>query len=418
MKKDSDIKKRLMANGVTLVNPESIEIGSDVNPERVSSKGVIIYSGTKIFGKNTLILPGSVIGLEGPATIDNCYVGPHVKLGGGYFKDSVFLGKVTIASCAHVREGCILEEESKIAHSVGLKQTILFPYVTLGSLINFCDCFMAGGTGKKDHSEVGSSYIHFNFTPQQDKATPSLIGDVPNGVMLDQRPIFLGGQGGMVGPCRLGFGITVAAGTICRQDELRPNRLIFGGAGKGGNIGYSPRGYRNIARIFINNVIYLGNLNALYRWYTDVRSQFIGDDFPVPLFEGLQSVLASAIEERIKRLNEFVVKLRDYGEDDVKIINNPAESYIHKHQKDLINQWGNIEEIIRSSHDSSGDKKTRDYFLSGVKKEIEKTGRIYIDVIKHLQPEIKRDGTLWLQGILDELAYKVTAIVQSLSGLG
>ena len=122
-----------------------------------------------------------------------------------------------------------MEEQASIAHTVGLKQTILFPFVTLGSLINFCDCFMAGGTSRKDHSEVGSSYIHFNFTPNQDKATASLIGDVPCGVMLDQKPIFLGGQGGIIGPCRLTYGLTAAAGTIVRKDELRPDRLDFRG---------------------------------------------------------------------------------------------------------------------------------------------------------------------------------------------
>ena len=57
---------------------------------------------------------------------------------------------------AQVREGCILEEEANGAHCVGIKQTILFPFVTLGSLINFCDCLMAGGTSRKDHSEAGS----------------------------------------------------------------------------------------------------------------------------------------------------------------------------------------------------------------------------------------------------------------------
>ena len=65
---------------------------------------------------------------------------------------------------------------------------------------------MAGGTSRKNHSEIGSSYIHFNFTPHQDKATPSLVGDVPRGVMLDRAPIFLGGQGGLVGPVRIAYG--------------------------------------------------------------------------------------------------------------------------------------------------------------------------------------------------------------------
>jgi UDP-N-acetylglucosamine/UDP-N-acetylgalactosamine diphosphorylase len=86
------------------------------------------------------------------------------------------------------------------AHAVGLKQTILFPFVTLGSLINFCDCLMGGGTSRRNHSEVGSSFIHFNYTPRQDKATASLLGDVPRGVMLDQPPIFLGGREESSGP--------------------------------------------------------------------------------------------------------------------------------------------------------------------------------------------------------------------------
>ena len=77
---------------------------------------------------------------------------------------------------------------------------------------------MSGGTDGKNHSEVGSSYIHFNYTPNQDKATPSLIGDVPAGVMLNQPPIFLGGQGGLVGPVRIGHGTVIAAGTIYRKD--------------------------------------------------------------------------------------------------------------------------------------------------------------------------------------------------------
>ena len=38
----------------------------------------------------------------------------------------------------------------------------------------------------REHTEVGSRFIHFNFTPRGqsgDKATPSLIGDVARGVL-------------------------------------------------------------------------------------------------------------------------------------------------------------------------------------------------------------------------------------------
>ena len=96
----------------------------------------------------------------------------------------------------------------------------------LGSLVNFCDCLMAGGASPSDHSEVGSSYIHFNFTPAGDKSTPSSFGDVPQGVMLDQPAIFLGGQGGAVGPIRVAYGTVIAAGSVLREDVLEEGQLI------------------------------------------------------------------------------------------------------------------------------------------------------------------------------------------------
>ena len=177
--------EKLIKKGVQIDQPSSVEIGADVDVDRISADGVVIYAGCKIFGPDTLILPGVKLGYEAPATVDNCQIGPDVELKGGYFNQSVFLEKAKLGMGSHVRVGTILEEQAVIAHTVALKHTILFPFVTLGSLINFCDCLMAGGTSRKNHSEVGSSYIHFNFTPSQDKATASLIGDVPRGVMLN-----------------------------------------------------------------------------------------------------------------------------------------------------------------------------------------------------------------------------------------
>ncbi|MBU0698511.1 MAG: UDP-N-acetylglucosamine pyrophosphorylase, partial [Proteobacteria bacterium] len=138
--------QKLIKKGVKIPNPDSIEIGDEVDIEKIAGNGVVIYSGCKIFGRSTLILQGAKLGYQGPVTIENCQIGPNVNLNGGFFRQAVFLKKTSMGAGANVREGTILEEEANAAHTVGLKQTILFPFVTLGSLINFCDCFMAGGT--------------------------------------------------------------------------------------------------------------------------------------------------------------------------------------------------------------------------------------------------------------------------------
>ena len=400
----------LIKKGVRIPNPESVEIGDEVDIERISGDGVSVYSGCKIFGSSTLILQRSNIGYEGPVTIENCHIGPEVKLKSGFFKQAVFLNKVSMGSGSHVRDGTILEEQASVAHTVGLKQTILFPFVTLGSLINFCDCFMAGGTDRKNHSEVGSSYIHFNFTPNQDKATASLLGDVPNGVMLNQNPIFLGGQGGLIGPCRLSYGTTIAAGTINRKDELNSGRLIFGGAGKGGSIPFTPGMYRSEKRIVTNNIIYIANLMALLQWYNHVRSMFISHDFPQPLLDGLKEKLNMAIEERVKRLGELCLKTPDPD-----IAKETSEGLMHQKNK-LRDRWPEMEEAFKVNKIKEGDLSIRDLFLETINRGIKKSGRDYIPVIKGLSVENATQGTKWLQGIVDDITAQIIEIIPTFNG--
>jgi UDP-N-acetylglucosamine/UDP-N-acetylgalactosamine diphosphorylase len=381
-----EIVYKLLNRGVRIPKADGIEIGPEVDIDRISGEGALIHSGCRISGKDTLIAAGANLGAEGPVTAANCQVGPGVELKGGFFKDSVFLAGSRCGLGAHVREGTILEEHSSIAHTVGLKQTILFPFVTLGSLINFCDCLMAGGTDRKNHSEVGSSYIHFNFTPNQDKATPSLIGDVPGGVMLNQMPIFLGGQGGMVGPLRLSYGTTVAAGTILRRDELRPNRLIFGGGGKGGNVEFRPGKYAGANRIIKNNFLYIANLLALRQWYREVRSLFVGETFPEALLEGLRRNILAAISERLGRLKELAEKMQAGGD------------------STLIKAWPLVEEGFFSQQENTGNQRLRDSFTKITLAAISRVGKDYIPVIKALTPEEAGQGTAWLQGIVDDAA--------------
>jgi bifunctional UDP-N-acetylglucosamine pyrophosphorylase / glucosamine-1-phosphate N-acetyltransferase len=405
--------QKLIGKGVRIAAPESVEIGDDVDLDRISGDNVVVHAGCRIFGKSTLILPGACLGAEAPVTVVDCHIGPNVNLNGGFFQDAVMLDGVSAGSGAHVRKGTILEEESSIAHTVGLKQTILFPFVTLGSLINFCDCFMAGGTDRQNHSEVGSSYIHFNFTPNQDKATASLIGDVPRGVMLKQAPIFLGGQGGLVGPCRLEYGTVIAAGTISRKDELRPGRLIFGGGGRSGNVPFAAGHYHGFKRILTNNILYLANLAALGQWYDQVRRLFVSNDFPQPLMEGLQEKLQMAVDERIVRLSELVHKLR---EQETEGVENSSESSSRSLLKGHVNWLPELESFLGENRNRAGDHALRDRFMEIICKEFTQNGKQYLKVIKGLSSEASEIGTRWLQGIVNEVtdgAFQIIPILNA-----
>ncbi|MGD8836907.1 MAG: protein GlmU [Desulfobacteraceae bacterium] len=396
-----DSLRVLLDKGVKIPNPESVEIGDDIDVDRISGDGVTIYSGCKLYGRETFIGDGAAIGFEGPATIKNCYLGPSVALNGGFFEKAAFLEKSSCGLGSHVRQGTILEEEANIAHTVGLKQTILFPYVTLGSLINFCDCLMAGGTSRKNHSEVGSSYIHFNYTPNQDKATASLIGEVTKGVMLNQSPIFLGGQGGLVGPCRIAYGTIVAAGCICRKDQMREGNLVMEGGPRTARIPFKPGGYRNLKRVLDHNYHYIGHLLALWQWYEGVRELFIGPGFPRPLADGLKKTLKLGIDERIRQLG----RLRDKVEESVST--NKPEGLEHR----FCAQWDLISGTLTDLQAYQGSQDLKEQFARVVEKRIQRNGKNYTRCIKSMEADQTKIGTLWLQSIVDHVADQVALIM-------
>ncbi|MCT1458474.1 UDP-N-acetylglucosamine pyrophosphorylase [Aestuariimicrobium sp. p3-SID1156] len=318
-----DKAQALIDKGVSIPNPWTIDIADDVTVDRISGEGVVLHPGTRLRGAKTVISAGCILGAEGPVTVENCWLGPRVELKGGYFSTSVFLAGSSMTLGAHVREGSILEEEASGAHTVGLKQTILFPYVTLGSLINFCDVMMAGGSSRKDHSEVGSSYIHFNFTPDGDKTTASLFGDVPRGVLLDQKPIFLGGQGGSVGPVTTGFGVVVGAGSILREDVEDDDVLLVPEVVSGLRRPNKRHSYRKLNSLLEKNLTYIASLVALENWYRQVRALFFAQqEFGREVLDGALEQLASGQNERLKRLKALVSKLQPSDEGRQQLIDN------------------------------------------------------------------------------------------------
>lgn len=314
----NEIVQSLIASGVKIIDPLQVYIAPDVDPSRIYP-GSILYPGTRLEGERTLIAPGARVGTEGPAVLKNALLGEEAEVASGFLTDTVLLPGAKAGANSHFRAGTILEEGASTAHAVGLKQTILLSWATLGSLINFCDVLFYGGRSRKEHSEVGSGFIHFNFTPwgvSGDKATASLFGDVANGVLMDQPPIFLGGMSGIVGPCRVGFGAMTIAGQTIRRD-VSPETMY------GSNVPEINRpfdsqaskpsdGHR--ARKREKTLAYIRELAALKTWYQAVRlkrSELAGDQPLTLIYQGAVNLIESCIEERIKRYNSFATEWGD-----------------------------------------------------------------------------------------------------------
>ena len=383
--------KALLERGVVIPAPEAVEVGEEVKAERIAP-GVVIHAGRKVFGAETSMGPGCVLGEETPTTVDDCQLGEKVRLKGGYFSGAVFLDGAAMGSGAHVRSGTILEEGAEMAHTVGLKQTVFLPFVVGGSLINFCDALMAGGTDRKNHSEIGSSFIHFNYTPRGDKATASLVGDVPRGVMLDQPPVFLGGQGGMAGPVRVEYGTVLAAGNVLRRDVEAPGMLVVPKALPGGEIPYS-RGYRSVRRTMEHGAVYVGNIAALQAWYRIARRPLMeGTAWGAACFEGALRQLAAIRKERIKRMDAVVkaIAKEDRSELDAELAATHAA---------LVGAWPGLQERLASLEDAECAEKEE--FLKAWEGAREEG---YLDRVHGLGAAAKKAGTAWLQRIVESAA--------------
>lgn len=387
------IVEALVAKGVSIPNPWAIDIAEDVDPDRISADGVVLHQGIRLRGARTTISAGCELGAEGPVTVDDCQLGPNVALKGGYFTRAVFLAGASMTLGAHVREGTILEESASAAHTVGLKQTILFPFATLGSLINFCDAMLTGGTSGSDHSEVGSSYIHFNFTPDGDKSTPSLFGDVPRGVLLDRPPVFLGGQGGAVGPVRTGFGVVVGAGSVLREDVAEDDLLVLPESVGGIRRPNKRHGYKRLAPILEKNLAYIGSLVALDAWYAQARAPFFAhQEFGELVLDGARGALAAGLKERTKRLGALIGRVEPTDDARRELVDAKDAVLAACATLDAPAPAAVLDELRARAASGIG----------------------YVEAIQGLDDRVRAEVTGWLGGIVDEVCARAAAPVPAL----
>lgn len=377
---------------------DGIFVGEEVDPERIE-KGASLHPGTRITGEKTRIGAGCEIGLTGPCVLNDMVLGNDVKLGSGFFEKSVLLDGVKLGSSIRVRENCLLEEGCELSFSVDVKHTFLLANVVLGSEINFCDVFMAGGTSRKDHSEIGSGVIHFNFTPfgnSGDKATASLLGDAHRGVFYRSKRIFIGGHSSLVGPLKIGYGSVVAAGSRLIRD-VGENTLCFGEKERPADtIHFDFKRYNSIRRKVLNSVEYIAELAALWHWYQAVRAAVM----PEHMLEAALEVINAGVEMRIERLDT----LYEYLEESITRNKALNQEGLVRQQTAFREGWLRFRENLLVYQDAMGDTAARGAVVRAVEEHAAAfPGSFVAFITEGLDEGLVEKGALWLKSIVDEL---------------
>jgi UDP-N-acetylglucosamine/UDP-N-acetylgalactosamine diphosphorylase len=228
--------------------------------------------------------------------------------------------------------------------------------------------------------------------------------------MLNKPPIFLGGQGGMVGPLRMSYGSVVAAGSILREDVGADKQLIVSKSPSGKVVDLIPRAYPSLSRIVENNILYIANLIALEQWYLHVRKMFFEHlEFGHLIFTAILENLQMAKEERMKRLKDMAAKM--------VVSSNKEKSKIKtmKAKQEFYEKGKLLEELLVSDTVKTAGEKKRDSFLNAFMKHRPDPGGDYIEAIQTLPPDVSAGGTQWLDAIVDLICSQAGKALPSLN---
>lgn len=191
------LRKRLneihMRNGVTLIDPLTTYIGSDVEigPDTVIYPGTII-TGQTVIGSECVIGPNS--------EIKNCHVGNETSIRQSVAHDSSIGSLVNIGPFAHIRPSSNIHDDVKIGNFVEIKKTIFGK----GSKVSHLSYIGDAEVGKDVNIGCGSITVNYDG---KNKFLTKIEDDV-----------FVGCNSNLVAPVTIGKGSYVAAGSTITSD--------------------------------------------------------------------------------------------------------------------------------------------------------------------------------------------------------
>jgi bifunctional UDP-N-acetylglucosamine pyrophosphorylase / glucosamine-1-phosphate N-acetyltransferase len=187
------ILDKLMLDGVSVVDPSSTYIDSDVR-----------------IGKDTTVYPGSVIE-KGTTIGEECTIGPNtrlvnVRIGSGVsvlysnLVDSTIGDGTKIGPFANIRPGCRIGKDVKVGDFVEAKNAVI------GDGVSMAHLSYVGDAEVGERTNIGAGTITCNYDGFAKHRTT--IG----------KNVFVGSNVTIVAPVKIGDGALVAAGSVLTQD--------------------------------------------------------------------------------------------------------------------------------------------------------------------------------------------------------
>lgn len=201
-KHQSDLKMNLMKNGVTIKNPDSVYIETDVEV----SSDVVIEGSVSLKG-HTKISKGAFIG-KGSELID-VTVGENTEILISLLEDSVVGENVKIGPYAHIRPNSFINNKAKIGNFVEIKKSNVGVGTKISHLSYIGDATIGEGVN------IGCGAITVNYDGKNKYQT--IIGD----------NAFIGCNVNMVAPVKIDANALLAAGSTITKD-VPENALAIG----------------------------------------------------------------------------------------------------------------------------------------------------------------------------------------------
>ncbi|NLZ93130.1 MAG: bifunctional UDP-N-acetylglucosamine diphosphorylase/glucosamine-1-phosphate N-acetyltransferase GlmU [Firmicutes bacterium] len=187
------INNKLMANGVTLVDPQTTYV--DVNV--VVGRDTVIMPNTMLRG-TTIIGEGCEIGPNTELT--DCQVGNEVSIRHSVATGSILEDGVTVGPFAHLRPETVLHRGAKIGDFVEIKKSQIGENSKVAHLTYIGDAQIGSGVN------MGGGIIVVNYDGRKKHQT--IIKD----------GAFVGCNSNLVAPVTIGEGAFVAAGSTITKD--------------------------------------------------------------------------------------------------------------------------------------------------------------------------------------------------------